>query len=155
MTIPAITSMRYRKMRLEGNGAEPGMLGTTNFSSRYITTIKIIGLVNAPMDASSTCLCDGDRHGLFRLDRRRWSLPRHFELGWIHGNRLSAHLLQERDDGQDFILRQTDGVLVDVGHAGRIFLGQPFVSVVQVNVGLRLRQAFENEFTAELGADAF
>src|SRR5690348_13699456 len=101
MTMPAIASMRYRKIRLEGNGAEPGTLGTTNFSRRYMTTSKIIGLVNAPMGASSTCLCNGDRPGISGLDRRGWRLSRHFELRRTDGNRLSAHLLQERDHGQN------------------------------------------------------
>jgi hypothetical protein len=34
MTMPATVSIRYRKIRLEGNGADPGMFGTTNFNNR-------------------------------------------------------------------------------------------------------------------------
>ena len=120
-----------------------------------MTTSKMIGLVNVPIGASSTCLCDGCRHGIFRLDRRWRSLCRHFELGRIDRNRLSAHLLQERDDGSDFISSQPDRVLVDVGPPGRILLGQTFMAVIEVDIGLRLRQTFKDELAAELGADAF
>jgi hypothetical protein len=34
ITIPVVVNMRYRNMRLDGSGAEPGMFGTTNFRSK-------------------------------------------------------------------------------------------------------------------------
>ena len=34
MTIPAVVSIRYKKIRLEGSGAECGRLGTINFKNR-------------------------------------------------------------------------------------------------------------------------
>src|ERR671910_3747971 len=118
-----------------------------------MTTTRMSGLVNEPMGASSTCVCDRDRRSVLGLDRRLRRLSRHFKLRRIYRDRLTAHLLEKGDDRQDFVLRESDRVLINVGHPSRIFLGRPFMAVIQIDVGLRLRQTFENEFAAQLGAD--
>jgi len=49
MKMPPAVSKRYRNMRLEGRGAEPGMLGNPNFRNAYMATMRIIGFPNAPI----------------------------------------------------------------------------------------------------------
>src|SRR5690606_10373087 len=72
-----------------------------------------------------------------------------------HADRLAAHLLQEGNNRENFVLREANRVLIDVRHPGRILLRHPLVAIIQIEVGLRLRQAFEDELAGEFRADTF
>ena len=47
------------------------------------------------------------------------------------------------------------GFLLMYGMRAGYSFGLPFMTVVQIDIGLRLRQAFENKLPRQLGADAF
>ena len=90
------------------------------------------------------------RGRLRRLGRNGGRIGRLHNLGRADSDRLSAHLLKERDDRQNLIFGQTDRILVDVRHARRIFLRLPLMTEIQINVCLRLREAFVDKLPASV-----
>src|SRR5512139_1216230 len=107
-----------------------------------------------PIYSSSVRLRDSHGFSLSRLHGSRRGRPWHLQLRRIHRDRFTAHLLQERDHGENFVLREPDGILVNVGHPGRIFLRRTLMTIIEIDIGLRLGQAFEDEVAAEFGADS-
>ena len=59
------------------------------------------------------------RGRLRRLGRNGGRIGRLHNLGRADSDRLSAHLLKERNDRQNLIFGQTDRILVDVRHPRR------------------------------------
>src|SRR5437879_7487528 len=85
---------------------------------------------------------------------RRASRSRRFDLEELDRHLLAGHVLQKRDDRQDFIVTQSDRLLVDVRHLGRKGFGLADVLVVLIDVGLRLGQALVEEVPCQLGPNA-
>ncbi len=77
----------------------------------------------------------------------------YFEFRCADGDRLAAHLLQKCDDGQDFIFREPDRILIDRRHRRRIFLRHPSMSIIVVHERLGIRQTLIEEVPAQFGAD--